>query len=790
MSVGGEDDTIANQRVTVAGSALPDGVELVAGRYRILRWLGAGGMGRVYEAFDTELGERVALKVLRGGLTDDAIERFRREVKLTRRIQHHNVARMYDIGEHDRDKFLTMELIDGAPLAHELGSAMAWPRLRGIAAQLCAGLAAAHDAGVIHRDLKPDNVMIERGTDRVVIMDFGIARSGDEVGVTQVGALIGTPRYMAPEQLTSGAVDHRADVFALGVMLFELATGARPWSGDNPIAIAVSQATQPPRPLTAANLPPAFAAVVSRCIAIDPAKRPRSTALVGEAIASGTVPAWLAGDAADAADDAVTVAEAMPLTSIEPVEPASSPASERTTVAVLPVTCAPGDEYLADGLLDDLVDTLSSAGTLRVRPAGVVRSRGELDPRELGRTLEVDHVVVGALRRTAHGLRVVARLISVADGFQIWARRDDCAEAEILLLAEQLGRGIASALSARATGNHRPTDPRAVDLYLRARAELRRWWGDHAQNAANLLEHAASFAPSSPPILAALAFASVQAWIMRGEPELAHRAREAVERALPTGHGEAFLASAVFKLNQGDFEGAAAALGTALVRAPMSAPAHETAGKILIEIHAESEGRHHLETALGLDPGRANVIGGELGRLEALQGQWGAADARCRWLLGDPDPSVGQLGAVLEARLASWRHDRPAMVTAAAKIAQRAEQAGPLLAFFQHTTATGHLDLALWNQLDQRVARPDRPLRMQVMGLQLMAEMALVLGSHDLAIRALAKAADFGLIDITWLDGCPLFSPLTADLRWRVIRNEVAVRAAGVLAAFRSAAGS
>ena len=318
-----------------------------------------------------------------------------------------------------------------------------------------------------------------------------------------------------------------------------------------------------------------------------------------------------------------------------------------SSLAVLPLACSVEDAYLADGLLDDLVDTLSSAGTLRVRPAGVVRARGELDPRELGRGLEVDHVVVGALRRTPLGLRVVARLISVADGFQIWARRDDCTEADILAIAEQLGRDIASALSARATGNHRPTDPRAVDLYLRARAELRRFWGDHAQNAADLLDRAASFAPSSPPILGALAVATVQAWLMRGEPELAARARDAVERALPTGHGEAFLASALLKLNEGDLEGAAAALGTALVRAPMSAPAHETAGKILIEVHAESEGRYHLETALALDPGRANIIGGELGRLDALQGKWDAADARCHRLLADPDPPVAQLGANL-----------------------------------------------------------------------------------------------------------------------------------------------
>ena len=147
MGVDGSDDTLASSLPTLSGGKT-EVAEVVANRYEIVRWLGGGGMGRVYEVRDTELDERVALKVLRGGLSEEAIERFRREVRLTRRIQHRNVARMFDIGEHDGDKFLTMELVDGEPLTRELGAALPWPRVQSLAIQICAGLAAAHRAGV------------------------------------------------------------------------------------------------------------------------------------------------------------------------------------------------------------------------------------------------------------------------------------------------------------------------------------------------------------------------------------------------------------------------------------------------------------------------------------------------------------------------------------------------------------------------------------------------------------------------------------------------------------------
>jgi serine/threonine-protein kinase len=773
MPVGGDDETVAGSAPTIPEVGLVD--ELVANRYRIVRWLGGGGMGRVYEALDTELDVRIALKVLKSGLSEDAVERFRREVRLTRKIQHANVARMFDIGDHGGDKFLTMELVDGESLTRQIGAVIAWPRIKAIAEQVCAGLAAAHRAGVVHRDLKPDNVLIERGSERVVITDFGIARGGEDAGVTQVGAVVGTPRYMAPEQLAGRDVDARADLFSLGVMLFELATGTRPWSGDNAIAVAVAQATTPPRTITSDNVPPWFASLVASCIQLDPAQRPASADDIALAIATGT-------------HHAPTRATVADRPRARPTAPPARTPSEVTTVAVLPVACGSGDEYLADGVLEDLIDTLSSTPGLRVRPAGVVRSIEQRDPRALGAELEVDHVVAASMRRMANGLRIAARLISVADGFQIWAHKTDCADADVLAVSDRIARGVASALSTQAATATRPTDPRAVDLYLRARAELRRFWGSHALAAADLLDQAAEYAPTSAPILGALAYASVMAWVMRGDPQLMPRAQSAVERAMASGHGEAFLASASFRFNSGDPVGAAADLGTALVRAPMSAQAHEMAGKILVEINAVTEARHHFETAIGLDPGRSLVITAELARMDGLESNWDAADARVASLLGDPDPSIAQLGAVMAARLAGWRGRTDAMLGAATQFAPRMGQgASKMIAMLAEAASTGEIDLDRVMLVAEKLGGPQRPRRQQILPLQLVSEVALLLDRDDVAQIALRRAADIGLIDIYWLDACPIFMRLGASAWFSTIRSDVRASAASVLASFRAA---
>lgn len=290
---------------------------LIAGRYEVLERIGGGAMGAVFRVRDRTLDEVVALKVLHGELqrSPDMQQRFRQEVKLARRVTHANVARTYDIGQHEGTWFLTMELVEGESLAQliERRAPLPCEEALAIASQVCAGLVAAHEAGVIHRDLKPENIRLGPGG-RVVLLDFGIARQHLPEGGRSTLGMLGTPAYMAPEQV-SGAeqIDERADIYAFGTVLFELSTGKLAWPGSSPFAVANARLSSPPPDprATGAEVDPELAALVSRCLARDPAQRFASARELGVALerlratqpvtdpvpaASRSVPASGAGD--------------------------------------------------------------------------------------------------------------------------------------------------------------------------------------------------------------------------------------------------------------------------------------------------------------------------------------------------------------------------------------------------------------------------------------------------------------------------------------------------------------
>ncbi|MCJ7580743.1 MAG: protein kinase [Candidatus Aminicenantes bacterium] len=242
-----------------------------AKRYTIIEELGKGGMGHVYKASDTELGEKVALKLINPKIAADkkTIERFRNELKLARKIRHKNVCQMYDLNKENEKYYITMEYVSGEDLKSFIRRSreLSIKGAISIARQVCEGLIEAHKHGVIHRDLKPSNIMIDRDGN-VRIMDFGIARSLKSKGLTGVGIMIGTPEYLSPEQADGEDIDGRSDIYSLGVILYEIVTGQLPFQGDTPLSLAVKHRIEKPGNPRTINpqIPEVLSQIILKCL--------------------------------------------------------------------------------------------------------------------------------------------------------------------------------------------------------------------------------------------------------------------------------------------------------------------------------------------------------------------------------------------------------------------------------------------------------------------------------------------------------------------------------------------
>ena len=252
-----------------------------AGRYEVIEEIGRGGMGKVYRVYDQKINEIVALKLIKPeiGFNEKAVERFKNELKVARRISHRHVCRLYDLGEYGLAHFITMEYVEGEDLKKFIRRAgqMTTGKAISIAKQACQGLIEAHRLGVVHRDLKPQNVMIDRDGN-VRIMDFGLARFAEAEGMTASGVMLGTPEYMSPEQVDLKEVDARSDIYSLGIILYEMVTGKVPFEGETPLSIAIKHKNEKPRDLRELNplVPDSLTRLIHKCLEKDRAERYQS----------------------------------------------------------------------------------------------------------------------------------------------------------------------------------------------------------------------------------------------------------------------------------------------------------------------------------------------------------------------------------------------------------------------------------------------------------------------------------------------------------------------------------
>ena len=490
------------------------------GHYEILSPLGKGGMGEVYLAQDTRLDRRVALKVLPGAVDagDDRLTRFMREAKAASALNHPNIITIFDIGEAAGTHFIAYEYIDGMTLgAYASSGAVSLTATLDIVMQVVSALVEAHGAGIVHRDIKPDNVMI-RPSGLVKLLDFGIARlaapaaPGSDVSTlaeakTLEGLLIGTPQFMSPEQARGTGVDHQTDLFSVGVVLYELLSGVSPFAGGTVSDILVAVLTRVPARL--AGAPPALADVVARALEKDKAQRYQTAAdllrdltavrngLAGQVAARDTAPSQQ-GDATTGLLHAPAAVVVTP--------PSTARAS--TSVAVLPFAnmSADGDnEYFCDGLAEELLNALSKIGALKVAArtsAFSFKGKGA-DVATIGRTLGVTNILEGSVRRSGNRLRVSVQLVNAADGYQLWSERYDREMKDIFELQDEITLAVVEALKLTLFGEQkaavlrRYTDnAEAYELFLKGRFHAYKYTAAGWQRGIEFFERAIAIEPT------------------------------------------------------------------------------------------------------------------------------------------------------------------------------------------------------------------------------------------------------------------------------------------------------
>ena len=494
-------------------------------RYQIEKLLGAGGMGAVYKAYDSELGRTVALKLVKKELNTSRqiMQRFKQELLLASKISHKNILRIHDLGEVDGIKFITMAFVDGADLAGliEKNGRLPLERALKFAKQLCSALDAAHSEGVVHRDLKPQNILIDHN-DQLYVSDFGLAKSlePDMTAMTQAGQVLGTPRYMSPEQVEAKEVDQRSDLYSLGLIFYEMFTAELPFRAESTFQLMYKHVNEPakdPRAICP-GLPDYVANVILKCLEKDPARRyqqareilvdleARSAAPVSVPVGSKTIsfqvpkpsrPGWWIG--AGAAVLALGLAFAVPAIRhrILPVRTDSSKAGQAAIqhyVAVLPFHVT-GDEengkYIADGVVDSLSAKLSGLKNVYVAPPNAVNAAArQADPQKLAHALGVKLLLRGTVTTGANdAIAITITLDDTANKGQNLLHQDfGGVRQDLLTLEDQIFNKLVSTLAIKESNEEmvrstaRPTNNvGAYEVYLKGRNVWR-----SAQNAKDL----------------------------------------------------------------------------------------------------------------------------------------------------------------------------------------------------------------------------------------------------------------------------------------------------------------
>ncbi|MBS2011965.1 MAG: protein kinase [Deltaproteobacteria bacterium] len=722
--------TVHSERMPAAE---PPAGMCLAMRYLFLGLVGTGGMGSVYRARDLWLDETVAVKTFSSGVMTS----LGREVKLARRITHPNVVRVYDLGADGDVRFITMEYVDGGSLRALSGASLPPSDVVEIGRQICAGLGAAHAAGIVHRDLKPANVLVS-STGIVKLTDFGIATALlDEDAAGQVG----TPAFMAPEQIEGGIIDARTDVYGIGIVLFDLIAGEAARSSPRESAVDV-------RERIAGRVPDDLAAVVQRCLSPRRDDRFSSAHAVAAALAS----------CASARDTQAPATRSRParkllVRAVPPPSPSPSPdgavASEQHSA-------------LVDGVVETTADALRHAAGIEVATSDDMAAQVDADL-----NLRVEPV-------SPTMLAVEARLVGRRDALVLWQRSGECSMGDVLVWARDTADATARMLDTQLRGLAREplTDPRALDLYLRARHEMGRRWPGAFQRAIELLEQARKVSPADPLVIALLSVATAMTLTITSDADALDRteALAARARALAPERAEGYLAIGYLAMQRGDEIEAVRHMATCLELAPSLAEAHAQLGTMLSECGPIDRASRHLATAWQLDRS-LNTFRWPEGRRAYVMRE---PDWRRHFRPLPLEPEKLNFYWLNRCRIAIYAPD--ARLTpdeiAAFESSVPFDLKDRLRAFVDLSlgkkVSPGHVTIA-----DDFARCDERLRRRRALGAVIKAELCAAAGEWEGAAEAFVRAANEGSRDMTWAQNCPL----ALEIRKRSSRGDAVERA-------------